>query len=138
MCVHNLPILLYISESVYQVDPDPEIFARALIEAKINTNVTIDCPYGAGALAQFYSVRWLQSHESGFPTSISSSSMPDGYEILSNFSLRINASEVDFPLARDRFQCEVEIDRPNDAVQRLGIGNSVQIKTFSKYYAADI
>ena len=49
-------------------------------------------------------------------------------------TLRINASEVDLPLTRDRFQCRIEIDLPDANLRTLGSGNVVQVKTFGKSY----
>ena len=119
--------------SVFQVDPDPEILARTLYEVKIRNNVTIDCPYGPGALPQFYAIDWTQIFENGVFTPMTPTFQQDGYEILSNFSLRINASEVVFPRTRDRFRCSVRIEMPT-RTRSIGSSNLIQVKTFSKCF----
>lgn len=127
-------ILLYTA----RLQADPEIFARTVYEARVGTNVTIDCPFRPGALPQFYSITWFRFHNdpTGSLTIINSPPAPgSGYRILSNFSLVINASLVQFSTTRDRYVCQVIVNNPNPGNRILYADDSdrIQVKTFGKH-----
>ena len=109
-----------------------------MYDTRTGRNITIDCPFRPGALSQFYFVQWirLQADPPGSLLIINSrTSTADGFEVLSNFSLVINASQVEFATTRDRFECTVFVTNPptNQLVYvESNSNNRIQVKTFSK------